>query len=91
MSSSYTTSCVSSLVLHLCLSFLLQLLVKMGTSVVTNDQGRFALGRVGNIIEQLCHLLRDGYQVILVTSGAVGIGRQRLMQQAMLSSSLRTS
>ena len=40
---------------------------------------------------KVCQLIADGKQVILVTSGAIGLGRQRLMQQAILSASLRKS
>lgn len=47
-----------------------------------------ALGRLGQVVEQVAELVRAGKQVILVSSGAVGIGRRRLAQQRMLGRSL---
>lgn len=48
---------------------------------------RLALGRLGALVEQLEALVRSGRQVILVTSGGVSVGRQKLMQQKVLNSS----
>ncbi|KAK4392262.1 Delta-1-pyrroline-5-carboxylate synthase [Sesamum angolense] len=59
---------------------------KVGTAVVTSD-GRLAVGRVGAIFEQLEALNSQGYEIILVTSGAVGAGRQRLKYRKLLNSS----
>ena len=47
---------------------------------------RLALGRLGALIEQLEALVRSGRQIILVTSGAVSVGRQKLRQQQVLNS-----
>ncbi|KAG8374348.1 hypothetical protein BUALT_Bualt11G0122400 [Buddleja alternifolia] len=60
---------------------------KVGTAVVTRDDGRLAVGRVGAIFEQLEVLNSQGYEIILVTSGAVGAGRQRLKYRRLLNSS----
>ena len=38
---------------------------------------------------QICLLIQEGREVLLVTSGAVGIGRQMLSKQARLSLSVR--
>ncbi len=51
-----------------------RIVIKVGTTVVT-DRGRLALGRLGGLIEQIRRLDR---QVVLVSSGAVGLGAQRL-------------
>ena len=48
---------------------------------------RLALGRLGALVEQLEALVRSGRQVILVTSGGVSVGRQKLRQQQVLNSS----
>jgi delta-1-pyrroline-5-carboxylate synthetase len=49
----------------------------VGTAVVTrHTDNRLALGRLGALVEQLHALVRSGRQVILVTSGAVCVGRQ---------------
>lgn len=60
---------------------------KVGTAVVTRADGRLAVGRVGAIFEQLEALNSDGYEIILVTSGAVGAGRQRLKYRKLINSS----
>ncbi|CAA0829816.1 Delta-1-pyrroline-5-carboxylate synthase B [Striga hermonthica] len=60
---------------------------KVGTAVVTRSDGRLAVGRVGAIFEQLQALNSQGYEIILVTSGAVGAGRQRLKYRRLLNSS----
>ena len=63
-------------------------LLQVGTSVVTRDKDqRLALGRLGALVESLEHLVRTGKQVILVTSGATAVGRQKLRFQQVLNSS----
>lgn len=62
--------------------------LQVGTSVVTRDKDqRLALGRLGQLVESLEHLVRTGKQVILVTSGATAVGRQKLRFQQVLNSS----
>jgi hypothetical protein len=51
--------------------------------------GSVALSRIGNLVEQIVHLQKAGKEVILVTSGAVGMGTLKLNQQALLSTPLR--
>jgi glutamate 5-kinase len=62
-----------------------RVVVKAGTSVVTNEDGRFSLTRLSAIVEQLAELRNSGVEVILVTSGAVGCGRMQLRRQALLT------
>ncbi|XP_047251289.1 delta-1-pyrroline-5-carboxylate synthase isoform X4 [Capsicum annuum] len=64
-----------------------RVIVKVGTAVVTRADGRLALGRLGALCEQIQELNLQGYEVILVTSGAVGVGRQRLRYRKLLNSS----
>ncbi|GAU29717.1 hypothetical protein TSUD_264530 [Trifolium subterraneum] len=64
-----------------------RVIVKVGTAVVTRSDGRLALGRLGALCEQLKELNLQGYEVILVTSGAVGLGRQRLRYRRLANSS----
>ncbi|MGB3572259.1 MAG: glutamate 5-kinase [Phormidesmis sp.] len=55
------------------------LVVKIGTSSLTRpDTGHLALATLGRLVETLCQLQRLGHQVILVSSGAVGVGCARL-------------
>ncbi|KAG5554010.1 hypothetical protein RHGRI_011770 [Rhododendron griersonianum] len=64
-----------------------RVVIKVGTAVVTRDDGRLAVGRVGAIFEQLEGLNAQGFEIILVTSGAVGAGRQRLKYRRLVNSS----
>jgi len=52
--------------------------IKAGTSVVTTEDGRPSLTRVGAITEQISELRRSAVEVILVSSGAVGMGKRLL-------------
>ncbi|XP_023644180.1 delta-1-pyrroline-5-carboxylate synthase B-like [Capsella rubella] len=65
-----------------------RVVVKIGTAVVTGKDGRLALGRLGAICEQLAELNLEGFEVILVSSGAVGLGRHKLRYRQLLNSSL---
>ncbi|KAG6511903.1 hypothetical protein ZIOFF_029982 [Zingiber officinale] len=60
---------------------------EVGTAVVTRADGRLALGRLGALCEQVKELNLLGFEVILVTSGAVGAGRQRLRYRKLVNSS----
>ncbi|XP_042378667.1 delta-1-pyrroline-5-carboxylate synthase 1-like isoform X1 [Zingiber officinale] len=64
-----------------------RLIIKVGTAVVTRADGRLALGRLGALCEQVKELNLLGFEVILVTSGAVGAGRQRLRYRKLVNSS----
>lgn len=55
-----------------------RVVVKVGTAVVAREDGGMALGRLGALVEQIHGLIADGREVILVSSGAVGLGVQRL-------------
>jgi delta-1-pyrroline-5-carboxylate synthetase len=59
----------------------------VGTSVVTRPDGRLALGRLGSLCEQVKEMVSEGFEVLLVTSGAVGVGRQKLRYQRLINSS----
>nr|AML23859.1 Delta1-pyrroline-5-carboxylate synthetase [Kosteletzkya pentacarpos] len=65
-----------------------RLIVKVGTAVVTRGDGRLAVGRLGALCEQLKELSSHGYEIVLVTSGAVGLGRQGLRYRKLVNSSL---
>lgn len=55
-----------------------RIVVKVGTAVVTRDGFELALGRLYGIVEELGRLHREGASVMLVTSGAVGMGSRVL-------------
>lgn len=55
------------------------IVVKIGTSSLTQPEtGQLALSTIANLAETLCHLKQQGHRVILVSSGAVGVGCARL-------------
>ena len=62
--------------------------VKVGSSVVTRSDGRLALGRLGAVVEVVENLLRRGKKVVLVTSGAVAVGRSKLQLQRLMNTSI---
>ncbi len=55
-----------------------RVVVKVGTAVVTHEDGSLALGRVHSLVEDLARLRHQGVRVMLVSSGAVGMGMQAL-------------
>lgn len=55
------------------------IVVKIGTSSLTQPKtAQLALSTIATLAETLCDLRRQGYKVILVSSGAVGVGCARL-------------
>jgi glutamate 5-kinase len=55
-----------------------RIVVKLGTHVVTHDGVELALGRLMGIVESLARLRHAGRDVVLVSSGAVGMGMRVL-------------
>jgi glutamate 5-kinase len=52
-----------------------RLVIKLGTSTVTGSQGELYLERIEPIVRSIAALQTNGRQVVLVSSGAVGLGR----------------
>src|SRR5689334_15781279 len=55
-----------------------RIVVKLGTSTVTDAEGGVCRERVEPIVASIARLMQAGRQVILVSSGAVGLGRALL-------------
>ena len=55
-----------------------RIVIKLGTSTVTEPNGELCEKRVVPIVRGIAELLGEGRQVVLVTSGAVGLGRWQL-------------
>ncbi|HET6285041.1 MAG TPA: glutamate 5-kinase [Polyangia bacterium] len=55
-----------------------RIVVKLGTHVVTHDGVELALGRLMGLIEGMARLRQGGREVVLVSSGAVGMGMRVL-------------
>jgi delta-1-pyrroline-5-carboxylate synthetase len=64
-----------------------RVVIKAGTSVVANADGSPSLTRLGSIVEQIAELHQAGVEVIFVSSGAVGMGRNLLKKQGRLNMS----
>jgi len=52
-----------------------RLVVKVGTNTVTGTEGDLCSERVEPIVRSIASLMKAGRQVVLVSSGAVGLGR----------------
>ena len=59
-----------------------RIVIKFGTNVLTNDEGNISLSRVYSFVEDVYRLKKMGKEVILVTSGAVGLGRKKIENYA---------
>ena len=55
-----------------------RIVIKLGTNVLRNDEGEVALSRIYSFIEDISKLVKSGKEVIIVTSGAVGLGKKKL-------------
>ena len=55
-----------------------RLVVKVGSNVLTTDRGKLDITRMSALVDQIAWLREQGYQVVLVTSGAVACGRGEL-------------
>ena len=51
-----------------------RIVVKIGTSSLTYDNGHINMFRIGHLSRVLCDLVNQGREVILVSSGAIGVG-----------------
>ena len=54
------------------------IVIKIGTSSLTQANGQIAIATIASLVETLSHLRSQGHRLILVSSGAVGVGCARL-------------
>jgi glutamate 5-kinase len=55
-----------------------RIVVKLGTNVIMRPDGKVALGLLCGLVEQIAALRSRGIDVLVVSSGAVGLGVERL-------------
>lgn len=55
-----------------------RIVVKVGTSSITYPNGRMNLGSIEHLCRALANQMNQGREMILVTSGAISVGRSRL-------------
>lgn len=55
-----------------------RIVIKVGTSTITHDNGRFNLANMEYLCRSIASLMNQGKQVILVSSGAIGVGVGKL-------------
>lgn len=54
-----------------------RIVFKFGTNVLRNDDGEISLSRIYSFIEDISKLHKSGKEIIIVTSGAVGLGSKK--------------
>lgn len=52
-----------------------RLIVKVGSNVITAPNGKCDLRRMRIIVEDICELIDRGFEVVLVSSGAINVGK----------------
>jgi glutamate 5-kinase len=55
-----------------------RLVIKVGSNVLTRRDGKLDVTRMSALVDQIAWLRKQGYEVILVSSGAVACGRREL-------------
>lgn len=55
-----------------------RIVVKVGSNVLTRKDGKLDVTRMSALVDQIAWLKNSGYEVILVSSGAVACGRREL-------------
>ena len=55
-----------------------RIVIKIGTSSLTHENGRIYYGKMERLARILSDLKNEGKEIVLVSSGAIGIGSERL-------------
>ncbi|MEL7422111.1 MAG: glutamate 5-kinase [Bacteroidota bacterium] len=67
----------------------LKIVVKVGTNVLTRADSRLDVTNISHLVDQLAELKQRGHEIILVSSGAVGAGRELLPSAEQLDPVIR--
>ena len=52
-----------------------RIIIKVGSNVLTRDDGKLDITRMSSLVDQIAWLRKHGYEIILVSSGAMASGR----------------
>ena len=63
-----------------------RIVVKIGSNVLTRPDGKLDVTRMSALVDQVAWLRQQGYEVVLVSSGAVACGRSELKVEHALDS-----
>ena len=55
-----------------------RIVIKVGTSTLNYDTGKLNISRIEHLVRELSDLANQGKEIILVSSGAVGAGLERM-------------
>ena len=55
-----------------------RIVVKLGTNVIMREDGRVALGLLCGLVESIAALRQGGVEILVVSSGSIGLGVERL-------------
>lgn len=58
-----------------------RVVVKVGTAVLTHEDGLLSVPRISSIVEQIAHLKAQGRETLLVSSGSIAFGRKRIRDE----------
>lgn len=65
-----------------------RIIFKFGTNILRDEKGEVAKERIQSFIDDMCALIKQGKEVLVVTSGAVGLGAKKLSKTALGKNSL---
>ena len=55
-----------------------RIVIKLGTSTLTHKTGRLNIRRIERIVKNIADLHNAGHEIVLVSSGAIGLGMSKL-------------
>ena len=67
----------------------MKIVIKIGTSSLTKKDGSLNKKRVKKLVLVICKLMLKGHNVVLVTSGAVGLGKKLVSEASLKNKYLR--